>query len=94
MIAEPRVSEKEGKGDKGENVSGKRKRRGRGKGKGGSGGKGQLDPNALIAQLKAHIQKDILDFCPNRFDEILQFLVVKNRTKAVSRARTGCGSNQ
>ena len=28
------------------------------------------------------------------FDEILQVLVLENRTKAASRARTGCGSNQ
>ena len=56
MIAEPRVSEREGKGDKGGKGSGKGKGRGRGKGQGGRGGKGQLDPNALIAEFKAHIQ--------------------------------------
>ena len=39
-------------------------------------------------------EKDILDLCPNGFDEILQVLVLKNRTKAASRARTRCGSNQ
>ena len=27
-------------------------------------------------------QKDILDLCPNGFDEILQVLVLKNRTKS------------
>ena len=56
MIAELRVSEKEGKGDKGGKGSGKGKGRGRGKGQGGRGGKGQLNPNALIAEFKAHIQ--------------------------------------
>ena len=56
MIAEPRVSEREGKGDKGEKGSGKRKGRERGKGQGGRGGKGQMDPNALIAEFKARIQ--------------------------------------
>ena len=39
-------------------------------------------------------QKDILDYCPNSFDAVLQVLVLKNRTKAASRARTGYGSNQ
>ena len=39
-------------------------------------------------------RKDILDLCPNGFDEILQVLVLKNKTKAASRARAGCGSNQ
>ena len=38
--------------------------------------------------------KDILDLCPNSFDEILQVLVWENTTKAASRARTGCGLNQ
>ena len=56
MIAELRVSEKEGKGDKGGKGSGKGKRRGRGKGQGGRRGKGKLDPNALIAEFKARIQ--------------------------------------
>ena len=56
MIAEVRVSEKEGKGDKGGKGSGKGKGRGRGKGQGGRGGKGQLDPNALIAEFKARIR--------------------------------------
>ena len=56
MIAELRISEKEGKRDKGGKVSRKGKGRGRGKGQGGGGGKGQLDPNALIAEFKAHIQ--------------------------------------
>ena len=56
MIAELRVSEKEGKGDKGGKGSGKGKGQGRGKGQRGRGGKGQLDPNALIAKLKACIQ--------------------------------------
>ena len=56
MIAERRVSEKEGKGDKGGTGSGTGKGRGRGKGKEGRGGKGQLDPNALIAYFKARIQ--------------------------------------
>ena len=55
MIAELRVSEGEGKGDKGGKGSGKGKGRGRGKGQGGRGGKGQLDPNALIAEFKARI---------------------------------------
>ena len=56
MIAELRVSEREGKGDKGGKGSGKGKGRGRGKGQGGRGGKGQLDPNVLIAEFKARIQ--------------------------------------
>ena len=56
MIAELRVSEREGKGDKGGKGSGKEKGRGRGKGQGGRGGKGQLDPNALVAEFKARIQ--------------------------------------
>ena len=56
MIAELRVSEREGKGDKGGKGSSKGKGRGRGKGHGGRGGKGQLDPNALIAEFKACIQ--------------------------------------
>ena len=56
IIAELRVSEKEGKGDKGGKDSGKGKGRGRGKGQGGRGGKGQLDSNALIAEFKARIQ--------------------------------------
>ena len=55
MITELRVSEKEGKGDKGGKGSGKRKGRERGKGKGGRGGKRQLEPNALIAEFEAHI---------------------------------------
>ena len=56
LIAELRVAESEGKGDKGGKGSGKGKGRGRGKGQGGRGGKGQLDPNALIAEFKARIQ--------------------------------------
>ena len=56
MIAELRVSEKEGKGNKGGKGSGKEKGPGRGKGQGGRGGKGQLDPNALIAEFQARIQ--------------------------------------
>ena len=56
MIVELRVSEKEGKGDKGGKGSCKGKGRGRGKGKGGRGVKGHLDPNALMAELKARIQ--------------------------------------
>ena len=56
MIAELRVSEREGKGNKGGKGSGKGKGRGRGKGQGGRGGKGQLHPNALIADFKARIQ--------------------------------------
>ena len=55
-IAELRVSEREGKGDKGGKGSGKGKGRGRGKGQGGRGGKGQLDHRALIAKFKARIQ--------------------------------------
>ena len=39
-------------------------------------------------------QKDVLDLCPRYFDEILQVLKLKPQTKAASRARTGCGSNQ
>ena len=39
-------------------------------------------------------QKDVLDYCPRYFDEILQVLKLKTQTKAASRARTGCGSNQ
>ena len=39
-------------------------------------------------------QKDVLDLCPRYFDEILQVLELKTQTKAASRARTGCGSNQ
>ena len=38
--------------------------------------------------------KMFLSSAPNNFDEILQVLVLENRTKAASRARTGCGSNQ
>ena len=56
MIAELRVSEREGKGVKGGKVSGKGKGRGRGKAQVGRGGKGQLDPNALVAEFKARIQ--------------------------------------
>ena len=56
MIAELRVSEREGKGDKGGKGSGKEKRSGKRKRPGGRGGKGQLDDNALIAQFKARIQ--------------------------------------
>ena len=56
MIAEVRVSEKKGKGDKGRKGCGKGKGRGRGKGKGGRGGKRKLDPNAWIAEFKAGIQ--------------------------------------
>ena len=56
MIAELRVSEREGKGDKGGKGCGKGKGRGRGKGQGGRGGKGQLDPNALVTEFKARIQ--------------------------------------
>ena len=56
MIAELRVSEKEGKGDKGGKSSGKGKGRGRERGQGGRGGKGRLHPNALIAEFKARIQ--------------------------------------
>ena len=56
MIAELRLPEKEGKGDKGGKGSGKGKGRGRGKGQGGRGGKGQLEPNALIAKFEARIQ--------------------------------------
>ena len=56
MIAELRVSEREGKGDKGGKGSGKGKGRGRGKGQGGRGGKAQMDPYALIAEFKARIQ--------------------------------------
>ena len=56
MIAERRVSEREGKGDKGRKGSGKGKGQGRGKGQGGRGGKGKLDPNALIAEFKDRIQ--------------------------------------
>ena len=56
MIAELRVSEREGKGDKGGKGSGKGKGRGRGKGQGGRGGKAQMHPNALIAEFKARIQ--------------------------------------
>ena len=56
MIAELSVSEKEGKSDKGGKGSRKGKGQGRGKGKGGRRRKGQLDPNALIAEFKARIQ--------------------------------------
>ena len=56
MIAELRVSEREGKGDKGGKGSGKEKGRGRGKGQGGTGGKGQLDSNVLVTEFKARIQ--------------------------------------
>ena len=41
-----------------------------------------------------HMEKDVLDECPNDFDEILQVLMLKAQTKAVSRARTGYASNQ
>ena len=56
MIAELRVSEREGKGDKGGKGSGKGKGPGRGKGQGGRGGRAQMDPNALVAEFKARIQ--------------------------------------
>ena len=58
MIAELRVSETEGKGDKGGRGSGKGDGRGggKGKGKGGKGGKGKLNPDTLIAEFKARIQ--------------------------------------
>ena len=56
MITELKVSEREGKGDKGGKGSCKGKDRGRGKGQGGRGGKAQMDPNALIAEFKARIQ--------------------------------------
>ena len=56
MIAELRVSKREGKGDKGGKGSGKEKGRERGKGQGGRGGNGQLDPNALIVEFKVRIQ--------------------------------------
>ena len=39
-------------------------------------------------------RKDILDLCRNSFDEILQVLMLENRTEAASRARAGCGWNQ
>ena len=39
-------------------------------------------------------RKDVLDLCPRYFDVILQVLLLKTQTKAASRARTGCGSNQ
>ena len=39
-------------------------------------------------------KKDVLDLCPNDFDEILQVLRLKSQTKAAGRARTGYGSNQ
>ena len=41
-----------------------------------------------------HGEKDVLDYCPRYFDEILQVLKLKTQTKAASRARTGCGLNQ
>ena len=56
MIAELRVSEREGKDDKGGKGSGRGKGCGRGKGQGGRGGKGQLYPGALIAGFKVRIQ--------------------------------------
>ena len=56
MIAELRVSEREGKGDKGGKGSCKGKGRGRGKDQGGRGVKGQLNPNALVAEFKARIE--------------------------------------
>ena len=56
MIAELRVSEREGKGDKGGKGSGKGKGRGRGKGQRGRGGKAQMDSNALIAEFKDRMQ--------------------------------------
>ena len=39
-------------------------------------------------------QKDVLDYCPRYFDEVLQVLKLKIQTKAANRARKGCGSNQ
>ena len=39
-------------------------------------------------------RKDVLDWCPRYFGEILQILKLKTQTKAASRARKGCGSNQ
>ena len=56
MIAELRVSDREGKGDKGGKGSGKETGRGRGKGQGGRSGTGQLDHKSLIAEFKARIQ--------------------------------------
>ena len=40
------------------------------------------------------VQKYVLDQCSRYFDDILQVLKLKTQTKAASRARTGCGSNQ
>ena len=58
MIAELKVSQKEGKGNKGGKGSGKGDGGGAGKGrsKGGRGGKRKLDPDTLIAEFKARIQ--------------------------------------
>ena len=39
-------------------------------------------------------ENDVLGLCPRYFDEILQVLKLVTQTKAASRARTGCGSNQ
>ena len=39
-------------------------------------------------------RKDVLERCPRYFDEVLQVLKLKTQTKAASRARTGCGSNE
>ena len=36
-------------------------------------------------------RKDVVDYCPRYFDEILQVLKLKTQTKAASRARIGCG---
>ena len=40
------------------------------------------------------IEKDVLVQCPRYFGEIPQVLMLKTHSKAVSRARTGCESNQ
>ena len=55
----------------------------------------QLDLSMHTAGiLEGWSQKDVLDLCRRYFDEILQVLYLKTQTKAASRARTGCGSNQ
>ena len=51
-------------------------------------------PSVPLSGLGDDSQKDVLDWCPNSFDEIMQVLVLKNRPKAASRASSGCGLNQ
>ena len=53
-----------------------------------------LGKESILLAPITHKKTDVLDYCPKSFDEILQVLVLKNRAKPASRARTGCGLNQ